>query len=272
MSRTRDALRSSFIRLGRRAPALFTVYLGIARGWRGQPGVLVFSDGHAGTSSLMLSLRKGGIPYADHVHFLAARTLDEGLHYPRGVGWIYRKLFVEQQRPVKMISMIRDPVDRAVSKFFSHQYGHRIDVPSVSLEDLSEQFEGYFNTRDNSDWFESEMLPAIGLDVYQYCFPKAKGFLRIEHGNIELLLLRLELADEAKEEIVADFVGLDSLTWERLGQVGEQKAYGSLYRKFKDQGRVTEVCLEGLLMTRSARHFLTEEEVEKSIRKWSRTA
>jgi hypothetical protein len=190
-------------------------------------------------------------------------------HYPRGVGWIFYKSLIERQRPVRLISMVRNPVDRCLSAFFHSEFDHAHSAPDVNTDTLVQRFAQYLRQQEERDWFDAEMLPALGIDVYARAFPAAAGFQMIERDNIALLILRLELEDSSKERAVADFVGLGDFKWERLGQVGGVKAYGDIYRRFKADAKLPPDILERMLACRLARHFYTDTERRQTLERWS---
>ena len=53
-------------------------------------------------------------------------------------------------------------------------------------------------------WFDLELKKATGINVYNYPFPKHKGYMTIEENNIELLIMKLEIPDALKERVIAD--------------------------------------------------------------------
>ncbi len=139
--RPSDPLRSIFIGVGKQLPILFDAYLRLTTGWRGETATMVYSDGHSGTSSLSLSLARWGARPVFHVHILCPANLDSQPHYPRGVGWIYYKGLVERRRPLKVISMVRNPVDRWISGFFHSQFDHHVSAPEVPTPALVQRLE-----------------------------------------------------------------------------------------------------------------------------------
>jgi len=267
-----DPFKALFVRAGMHLPVLFDAYLALRHG-RPKPWTyIVYSDGHAGTASLHYSLLEQGFRPAFHLHMLCPENIKTIPHYPRNVPLIYYKALVEKKRQMKIISMVRNPVDRNVSGFFrglgqSGLYSKKMTVKKA-VEEFTEYYEDY-EPRD--DWFSTEMEPALGIDVYSQPFPAEKGYLHIRKDNIDLLILRLELDNSARESILCDFLPADSFSWNRLRNSAKSSIYFPLYKKFREQAVLPEDLLKKFISIRYARHFYTDTELEQSIRFWTRT-
>ena len=81
-------------------------------------------------------------------------------------------------------------------------------------------------------WFDLEFKKATGINVYNYLFPKHKGYMTIEENNIELLIMKLEIPDALKERVIADFMHLDKFRLIRQN-LGKDKMYSKTYQQFK---------------------------------------
>ena len=67
---------------------------------------------------------------------------------------------------------------------------------------------------------------------------------------------------------MAAFLGLDGFEIERAN-VGGQKAYAEVYRRFRESIRLPDDYIEGMLSSRHMRHFYSQQEIERFRAYWS---
>ncbi len=91
------------------------------------------------------------------------------------------------------------------------------------------------------DWFDSEFKPVLGIDVYAHPFPRDGGFLRIDSGPYEVLLMRHDLDDRLKEKCLAELVGAACVSLTPKN-VGAEKVYSEAYREFLRRIELPELC------------------------------
>jgi hypothetical protein len=119
-------------------------------------------------------------------------------------------------------------------------------------------------------WFDSEVKTTVGIDVYSTPFDHARARLRVSEGPFDLLILRAEDDDEAKEAALNEFFDRDDLTIVRTN-VGAEKGYADLYERFRENLVLPEDYLDTMYESRLARHFYTDEERAAMRARW-RTA
>lgn len=258
----------------------FATQMRMALTMRQQTPILIYQMGKVGSSSILQSLQAQPNLYPIHVHYIfpenvrwrqqlrqQKNTPERAVMY-RGIP-IYRQL-IQAERPVKIITPVREPIGRNLSFFFqvfelytgvSHQHSN------LSIDELCEIFLRK-NEHDLAiNWFDIEFQKALGVDVYAYEFPREDGFLRIQHGNLDILLFKAEIDDSLKEDTLADF-----LNWPhfRLAQanVSENKAYAETYKAFKKQLVLPENYLNSMLNSRYTQHFYTSTERDSIREKW----
>lgn len=265
-----DPFKSAFIGIGKHAPALFKVYIDLVHGWTHEWGVIVYSNGSSGTSSLYRSLLDFGARPVFHTHLLCPDNIETQRHYPKGVSWIYQKVFLEQQRPVRLISLVRSPVERLASAFFFSTFSRVRQPETHDVDDLIRRFVEYVEALGCQDWFEEELRPALDIDVYADPFDRDAGFRIFERENVQLLVLRLDLSDEDKSAIVSDFLELDGFELQRSGHVAANKAYDTMYQGFKSEAVLPAALLSQFLQSRYTRHFFSSDEIERFHALWTR--
>jgi hypothetical protein len=179
---------------------------------------------------------------------------------------------IAPRHPAKIVSLVRDPVARNISFYFE-----TLDLlwqikrahERVSMEQLLAQFHERFRHGRGIDWFDNEFKPVLGIDVYEHVFPHDKGYLRIDSGPYEVLLMRHDLNDRVKEKCLAELVGVPTVTLAPRN-VGAQKPYAAIYREFLNRIELPEDYVYGLLDSKYARHFYSPEERARFRTKWLR--
>ena len=248
--------------------------------------VLVYQMGKVGSTSILRSLRRQGLGPVFRVHVLAAENLH--LLYPSHVGPGHPVIRADHQRhgpltrqlhryvlarhkPVKVITTVREPVARNVSLFFDNLLEYHLPPGACPDRLTTRELEAIFLRQVKHsvalDWFDLEMKPALGIDVYAHPFPRDSGHLRICQENVDLLLLKIEIDDRLKEGVLADFLGLGSFELDRSNEA-QEKPYAGAYRKFIEHVRLPAWYLEAMSCSKYTRHFYTAGEIEQMQARW----
>jgi Putative capsular polysaccharide synthesis protein len=170
------------------------------------------------------------------------------------------------ESPWDVITTVREPVAQAVSAFF-HGGGRRGVLDGVDAAALTERMLAEDWLSRPARWFERELGPALGIDVFSSPFDHAAGSTVIEAPNLRLLMMRQEDLDRAPEAL-RDFLALPRAVPLAHRNVGERKDYADLYRAF-----MREVCFPSDVLARTyattySRHFYTEEELARFRAQW----
>jgi Putative capsular polysaccharide synthesis protein len=183
---------------------------------------------------------------------------------------------MSEHHRLKLISLVRDPVARNVSTFFfalnafSPQWKQRFAEDSINPAEWHQMFlakRAYVLTALH--WFEEQMEPVFDIDVYATPFPIEKGYQIYSSAKADLLLLRLESLEQCAQEAFLEFLGLHNFKLLKTN-TGDNRATGTLYRLFKTQP-LTREYVEWTYSFRLARHFYTEEELERFTVAWTST-
>jgi len=250
----------------------------------GVPGVtpiLVYQMAKVGSSSIAEALEERKLAVfhlhrmnREHLERMRAKRAELGWHLAPlpahdVLGPILRERLVDRGRSVKVITLVRDPIARNFSSYFEHldRIWHRQNAhESVPMEELHRGFVERFPHEEALTWFDDELRPVFGVDVYEHPFP-ASGHLRI--GDV--LVLKSELDDATKCAAVSEFLGLRNLVF-RPANVTASKAKGEVYKRFVSTLRLDPAYVERMLESRYTRHFYTEAEREAMRRKYLRSA
>jgi hypothetical protein len=179
---------------------------------------------------------------------------------------------IKPRRRARVVSLVRDPVARNISFYFQtldmlwqQERAHE----RFTVEQLLEEFHQRFRHERGVDWFDVEFKPVLGMDVYEHPFPQREGFLRIDSGPYEVLLMRHDLDDRLKEKCLADLIRVPSVTLTPMN-VGAEKSYSEAYREFLSRVVLPEDYVDRMLGSKYARHFFDPEELERVRAKWLR--
>lgn len=258
-----------------------------ANAWRfyimRQVPILVFQMGKVGSSSILTSLLDHGLPFTIHIHRLnpenidaRARTVDDMLQasHLESERWIYHNI-TQSDKPVKYITLVREPLGRAMSHYFenlSYITGVENAQAVIDLPKLQEMFiEKYLWEIIAKDWFDDELKPVSGIDVYETPFNTEAGYNLYQRDNTKVLLLKLEISDEDKQSAIADFIGEPDFKLKRSNDTS-QKSYAELYRIFRKTIVLPQHVLEKVYAMKMAQHFYTQEEIQNYIKKWQCSA
>jgi hypothetical protein len=175
----------------------------------------------------------------------------------------------------KIISPVREPVARNVGTFF-HNLGEfvpdwreRHAAGKLSQAFLRRTFLEIESIHQAPElWFDAQLKPVFGIDVYASPFPHDSGYKTYwSKPRTPLLVIRLEDMDRVAAEAMHEFLALDGFEIVR-SNVGEEKDYADLYRKFKALP-LPRAYVEKMYASRYARHFYTPEELQRFFQQWT---
>jgi hypothetical protein len=237
-----------------------------------------------GSQSVYQSLRSQGISYAYHLHVISAKQLY--LIYPKTMRTArMRSVFLDlrreaqtlgplllghiatHRREVRIITPVRDPIARNVSLFFHLLWVAGFSFERHSIDELTGFFMDDMRHQIALTWFERELEPALGIDMYAFPFHRDAGHTTIIANNITLLLYQSELPDHVKEHIIGDFVGLEQFRLLRRHDA-RGSAYAKTYRQFVQLVHLPRSYVEEMCNSRYARHFYSDDERERIRAKW----
>lgn len=284
--------------INRQTYEYFAVNLGPLLGWRDP--VLIYQMGGVGSSSIRNSLFRSRDPRTrlvlmSHEFFgvkdrdpaiieiepeLQGRVVREieedrrffsALPLLRKAGWLFRKkmyterifkAYVQTGRPLKVITLVREPVAANVSLYFQvfGRYAGTNSRPAdFDIDELTRIFVDHYMHFRPLTWFDAELKRTLGIDVYQHPFPAETGYKTISSNNIDLLIVRCELDDTSKARAISDFIGLNDFEITR-SNIAANKPYAARYAEFKEHLQLPEPLLDNIYMSKYARHFYTEDE------------
>jgi len=247
-----------------------------------QPVVLVYTAPKVASTAVTQALQaiEGLAVYQVHiinpasVNRLTEEVRRRGL-MPKDKNMVYlaNTLYAEvikTGRRAKIISLVREPVGRNISYYFEvldllwkSERAHE----HVGVDQLVAEFHERFSHDRGIKWFDNEFKPTLGIDVYEHPFPHDLGFLRIDSGPYEVLIMRHDLDDREKEKRLANLIGVPTVSLTPKN-VSSQKAYSAVYREFLDRINLSDDYVDDLLDSKYARHFFSAAEIARVRATW----
>ncbi len=226
--------------------------------------IIVYQMGKVGSMSIYNSLKEQYQGTVLHRHVL--NTVDDWQD-----GFLFQ-LVVEKGLPLRLISLMRDPVGRDISAFFQNFEVITGIKPQDSKYAQSELNTIYFTSpKMDHDvpvtWFNDNIKKHFGIDIYAEPFNKEEGWAMFKKGNIELLLLKAEISDVKKAALVKDFTGIKGFKL-TASNIGEDKDYATMYTSFKKEIQFPHGYLDKLYTSAEIRYFYTEDEIKGMREKW----
>jgi len=264
---------------------------------RGLGLLLIHTMGKVGSTTVSASLKALGIRRTMTMyqpHFLtdegrafAERLATEGVGgWPRLVkkeraGFLRnRQLYGEIQRMkaagerVRVITMVRDPIATNVSGLFHNHVWWPAELkancaqsPAGCLAALQRYFLDHYPHDVPDTWFDMEVRPLYGIDVYAQPFDRERGYAIYRSDFADVLLLKLEKLNDAAPDAFRDFMGLDDFALVE-SNTAEDKSYADLYKAFRRELALPEAYLDRVYASRFARHFYTDAELAAFRGKW----
>ena len=218
--------------------------------------VFIYTMGKVGSSSIRDSLKRyyPGVVASGH----SFKPLWKSTAQVKAIYHWYHKRDTEE---INIISLVREPVARNMSIFFQEYQKSNGFTGNETAEDLLELF--VHHPTDPVTWFDRKLKPVFDIDVYRYDF---SDYAVIRRGRVNLLLMKSELNDKEKSEIIRDFLGMEELAITRTNESRVRK-YSGIYDAFK-KIKIPVEYVEKLYASPYCKHFYKDITVQDQIEKW----
>lgn len=241
--------------------------------------VLVYQMGKVASSSIYYSLKESdNIVY--HVHRLSEKHIRElhktqlektGLVESKAVderGVRLNNMFIKSnKRPIHIISLVRNPIDRNMSAFFQNKEYYTKKHDYSDTEKLTNLFYQLYDHDTPLNWFDREFKDCLNVDIYDSSFPKDKKYKLLKSNNYNILLMRVDLEDSIKENIISAFLGISNFKLKNKN-VGIQKTYNEEYKDFKRKINLSDSYMNKMLNSKFTNYFYTNSEISEIRSKW----
>ena len=239
--------------------------------------------GKVGSSSIQSSLRRHKELASFQFHRFGgshANTLlrspwrigevDFGAAQHEVIGMLMQKRMVQLDLPLKVITLVREPIGRNLSAYFQNwDYFMRLrgDRARRSAQQEVEHFLEAYDHQIPEKWLTGQFSDYLDVDVFSHNFDKEAGYGRIRSGTADILLMHHDLDDHLKRELISELVGLRIAPLVRANEAGS-KPYAAIYNQVRQPGNLPPGHVEDMLNSRYARHFYTLQHRRKLALKW----
>jgi glycosyltransferase involved in cell wall biosynthesis len=175
----------------------------------------------------------------------------------------------------RLISLVRDPIARNISAFFQsiNEFisgaAERYDAGEFTADDIIARFIESYNHDIPITWFQDQMKPVFGIDVFATDFPHQQGFAIYRGHHANLLVIKFEMLNECVNAAVHKFLGLSDFGLTEVN-AGKDKVYKHLYSEVLDRIALPEEFIDRMYASRYARHFYTDRELQQFKSRWMR--
>jgi len=225
--------------------------------------ILIYQLGKVGSSTI-----ENSIPNSIHTHTLYGNApchvymAQQRRGIKKLIGWLgdtVKRIAIHRRSRVKIITLIREPVDRNISMFFQdlahwiYSYAENGDDNTRSNDTMF--LHNVFNTSFDhfyfDKWFDNEIKRLTKIDVFSEAFPSDIGWKEFRNGKFSVLLIESKNLIN-NEGIISQFIGKEVTL--KNANSGSGKWYGPVYNKFKIQFD-RKSYKEKLSNTKYYRHF-----------------
>ena len=247
--------------------------------------VIVYSHPKTASRSIEHSLQKTSSIYPIHTHVLQQEhfTWSDFRKTPlnnKGIApdsqpqqWAIQKEIIKMGKPLKTISLVRDPVAVSVSWFFFGLqrwlgFQHKIDPGKLDFEELCSFFMNSFNHDGMLNWFDEEWNKTIGINIFDSSFNQNMGHSTYTQGSNSAIVISTHISDAEKSKALSDFLEMDipPVTKENTGL---SRLSPKVYDQLKESMKMNERLVKRLLESRYATFFFSKEQIEQFETNWS---
>jgi hypothetical protein len=240
--------------------------------------IVIYQMGKVGSTSVLEALNENNLfpvfqihrMNPDHMDQIRADYKQKNLKLPpiRMKKLLYHEI-IAKKRGAKFITLVRDPINRNISAFFENIQNY-VSEPLDQVFDtgnLTKLFLEKYPQHVPLDWFDIEPKVVLGIDVFNYPFPKEKGFLQITKGKFDWLIIKTEIDDRTKENTIRDYLKIDVLSLKKLNLTTD-KAFGNYFDRFKKELKLPKDYLEKMKNAKYTNHFYTSSELDILWARW----
>ncbi|UOQ87008.1 putative capsular polysaccharide synthesis family protein [Gracilibacillus salinarum] len=254
--------------------------------------ILIYQMGKVGSTSIADSIIENG-GQAEHIHSFHHPVMFEQFHDLKSIDYyfptksimkykVYNNVFFKNallrtNKRLKIITLAREPISRNIAMYFqgihfpifeiNRSYNNRSDE-DVNFELIIQLFLNKFHHNYGIKWFDNEFNRTFSVDIYDYPFDKEKGYTIINTRNLDIMVIKMEKLNDLEVKI-QQFLDMPNFKLNKAN-IGDNKWYSDLYKRFKKVFIPSEDYIEKLYNTKYMNHFYTEEEIKVFRNKWGR--
>jgi len=246
--------------------------------------VLIHTYGKVGSTAIQTSINKLSGFGSFQTHFISeqgvadARSIHQDhdrdpIHLKVGEA-LHRAMAEHPEKVVRVITLVRDPVARAVSNLFENPVlllgengGDLRKMPVEQVVEIAaEQIRSSLDYTER--WFDRELSGLFGFDFFAGPFDREAGFQIREEGRVKLLSGKLELLSNNGGPFLGRFLGLPHSLEIPRRRAREATGEASLYEQVRKSLKLPAAFLDEVYQSRVCRHFYTPAEIDGFRKIW----
>jgi hypothetical protein len=243
--------------------------------------VLTHTYGKVGSTAIHKAISRLPGFGSFQTHFISAsgvadalrlhREAHDPIHMLQG-DTLRREMEAQPERPIQVITLVRDPVARAISDIFENPetLGTDSDIRALPLEKLICLAENQVRASlaYTEQWFDRELSVLLGFDFFSRDFDRNGGFEIYREGRFELLAGKLECLSTGGADYLGRFLDLGREFPIPQSRARSATGEGALYTELKRGLKLPAGLLDEVYSSRVCMHFYTPTELGVFRKRW----
>lgn len=167
---------------------------------------------------------------------------------------------------LEIITGVREPISLGLSTMFEN-FSYFFPQPQPTLEDYVEVLQRPRLYNFSQRWFDWELKPFTGIDVFKTPFPQETGYSIYENRFARALVYRFETLDQLPA-MLRQFLGCEMAAM-LVRNLASSKPYAQAYRHAKELVRLPPAFVAEQCNGKMMRHFYSEEERHRFFLRWT---
>lgn len=166
-----------------------------------------------------------------HAHW----AINRGGEFPTTKVDYMKNIIARNSPPQKVITLVREPIERNKSAFFQQLHKYYPDYRSATAQDLHNTFVKQYIHNWGDLWFEQELMTVFNIDPFSEPFDYKNGYKIYKDGKHRILIIRLEDTDKLDKALykLLGIRGINMLSKNILEERHKGTFRGNLYKEFK---------------------------------------
>ena len=256
------------------------------------PPIMIYQMGKVGSSTVYRSLLDASIPNSVfHLHFLSDDLpkhrgfLKQAGIYPPPyhiyLGEATQKLLNKHQDfPIKIISLVRDPIAFIISNIFQNpsfaEESIQTDTGLIDPQKASKYINGKLSNPQEFtyiyEWFNKELKTVFGIDVFAEPFSLETGYAVYSKANVEVLVIRLEDLSEKGPKAISDFLKLENPLVLKHNNSRDNSKDKEAYQEVQKSVSLSLSTCKKIYSNDFVKHFYNESMINTFLSKWTKSS
>jgi hypothetical protein len=168
---------------------------------------------------------------------------------------------------LEVITGVRELIGLVLSSIFENYLYFEPTIDAITVERCRKVLLHPKTFVSLRHWFDLELKPFIGIDVFKNAFSTEQGYAVYENRFARVLVYRFEVLDRLPG-LLQTFLNWNIPTLME-SNIGAKKAYAEQYRHVRENLRLPKEFVTSLYDDKLMRHFYSEAERRKLFLKWA---